>query len=151
MNSVELKEKISAFMPSVNYEEGGEFVTVMVPNESLYALMSELRNASEFNFDYLFCLTCIDWKDHLMMVYYLLSKTHRHSIVVKTKIADCEHPTIASLTAIWPTAELNEREVFDLFGVQFTNHPDLRRIFLTEDWKGFPLRKNYTDENMIEL
>ena len=86
-----------------------------------------------------------------MMVYHLLSKTHNHSMVVKAKIADINNPQIESVNSIWKTAELNEDEVYDLFGVQFLNHPNLRRLFLEEDWNGYPLRKNYTDENMIKL
>jgi NADH:ubiquinone oxidoreductase subunit C len=92
--------------------------------------MQELREKDEYLFDYLFCLTCVDWKDHLMMVYFLNSTTHKHSIVVKGKITDTANPSIETVCHIWKTAELLEREVFDLFGVNFKNHPDLRRLFL---------------------
>ena len=86
-----------------------------------------------------------------MMVYFLNSKTHKHNIVVKAKITDTINPKIESVYDIWKTAELNEDEIFDLFGVTFLNHPNLRRLFMPEDWPGFPLRKNYVDDNMIEL
>jgi NADH:ubiquinone oxidoreductase subunit C len=86
-----------------------------------------------------------------MMVYFLNSTTHKHNIVIKGKITDTTNPSIETVCHIWKTAELLEREVFDLFGVNFKNHPDLRRLFLEEDWVGYPLRKNYVDEHMIEL
>ena len=113
--------------------------------------MEKLRQDSALDFDYLFCLTCIDWKDHLMMVYHLTSKTLKHTLVVKAKITNRMDAAIETICHIWRTAEFHEREVFDLFGVKFLNHPDMRRIFLDENWDGFPLRKDYVDENMIEL
>ena len=115
-------------------------------------LAEALKNENDLAFDYLFCVTCVDWKTHLTMVYHLSSTLHRHTIVVKAKIADRNNAIIDSVYNIWATAELNEREAYDLFGVHFTNHPDLRRLFLSEDWVGFPLRKDYEDPiNMIKL
>lgn len=151
MNKEELKTSITAILPEAIFDETGEFLNVIVPAENLLPFMTSLRNNAEFNMDYLFCLTCIDWKDHFMMVYHLLSKTHRHEFVVKAKISDRVNPQIESMSGIWKTANFHEREVFDLFGVKFLNHPDLRRIFLDDNWPGFPLRKDYVDENMIEI
>lgn len=151
MNSEELKQSISSILPSAVYEEGGEFLNVIISSSELFPLIKTFREKKDFDFDYLFCLTCVDWKDHLMMVYHLNSKTIKHNIVVKAKITDVINPEIESVSHIWQTAELMEDEVFDLFGVTFKNHPNLRRLFLEENWKGFPLRKNYTDENMIKL
>jgi NADH:ubiquinone oxidoreductase subunit C len=151
MSTEELKNSITAILPSSAFDETGEFLNVVISSEELLPLMKTLRTKSEFDFDYLFCLTCIDWKDHFMMVYYLLSKTHKHTLVVKAKIADRNNAQIETVCHIWRTAELNEREVYDLFGVKFINHPDLRRLFLDEGWPGHPLRKDYVDENMIEI
>ncbi len=151
MTNEELKYSITELLPVATYDESGEFLNIIIPSDELIPLMKELRSKKEFDFDYLFCLTCIDWKDHLMMVYHLLSKVHKHCIVVKAKITDIQNPKIESVNCIWKTAELNEDEVYDLFGIRFLNHPNLRRLFLEEDWKGFPLRKNYVDENMIKL
>jgi NADH:ubiquinone oxidoreductase subunit C len=76
---------------------------------------------------------------------------HRITIVVKAKV-DRVQPAIETVSDIWRTAEFHEREVYDLFGVTFINHPDLRRLFLTDDWNGWPLRKDYEDPiNMIRL
>jgi NADH-quinone oxidoreductase subunit C len=151
MTSEELKISISQYFPSVTYEESGEFLNVLIPSEGLLPLMKKLSARNEFSFDYLFCLTCVDWKTHLTMYYHLLSKKHRHSVVVKAKINDCNDPQIETVSGLWKTANFHEREVYDLFGVKFINHPDLRRLLLDEQWEGYPLRKNYVDENMIAL
>jgi NADH-quinone oxidoreductase subunit C len=96
-------------------------------------------------------VTAIDWKTHFTMVYHLTSTMYRHTVVVKVKL-DHDHPVIRTVSDIWRTAEFHEREAFDLFGVVFTGHPDLRRLFMTDDWKGWPLRKDYEDPvNMIKL
>ena len=151
MNNEEIKNSITQILPTATFDESGEFMSVFISSDELLPFMKELRNREELFFDYLFCETCVDWKDHLMMVYFLTSKTHKHNIVVKAKITDTVNPQIESVYDIWKTAELNEDEIFDLFGVTFLNHPNLRRLFMPEDWPGFPLRKNYVDENMIEL
>jgi len=151
MSNEALQESIVQLFPSAEFDGTGEFLTVTISAAEFYPLMNTLSKDEAFQFNYLFCLTCIDWKTHLMMVYHLLSRTHRHNLVVKVKLSDCENPSIDSITSLWKTAEFHEREVFDLFGVHFNNHPDLRRLLLDENWDGFPLRKNYVDENMIAL
>jgi NADH/F420H2 dehydrogenase subunit C len=151
MTNEEIKIAVSALFPSVTYDETGEFLTILVSPAEFRQLMEKLRNNKEFSFDFLFCLTCIDWKTHFMMVYHLLSRAHRHNIVVKAKLADINAPQIDTVCDIWRTANFHEREVYDLFGVRFMNHPDLRRLLLDENWEGHPLRKNYVDENMITI
>lgn len=151
MTNEEIKTIITTFYPGVTYDETGEFLTILVPPNDYRALMVALRNKDEFSFDFLFCLTCIDWKTHFMMVYHLLSRKYRHNIVVKVKLTDINNPEIETVCDIWETANYHEREVYDMFGVRFQHHPDLRRILLDEDWEGYPLRKNYVNENMISL
>ena len=82
------------------------------------------------------------------MVYHINSTKYRHTIVVKTRIDSRENPAVDTLSDIWKTAEFHEREVFDLFGITFRNHPDLRRLFLEDDY-GFPLRKDFIDESRM--
>jgi NADH:ubiquinone oxidoreductase subunit C len=85
------------------------------------------------------------------MVYHLSATTHRQSIVIKANV-NRDTPVIETVCDIWRTAEFLEREVFEMFGVQFTNHPDLRKLILEDDFKGFPLRKDFEDPiNMIKL
>lgn len=151
MTNEEIKVSLTVLFPAAVIDETGEFLAVIVNASDLRALMVALREREEFDFDYLFCLTGIDWKTHLMTVYHLLSKKHRHTVVVKAKMGDVNNPQVDTVCDIWQTANFHEREIFDLLGVKFLNHPDLRRILLTDDWDGYPLRKNYVDENMIAL
>ena len=151
MDNEALKIQLTELLPSVTYEEGGEWLNVHVESTDWKAFAQKLRETAALNFDYLFCLTCIDWKTHLTMVYHLSSTTFRHTIVVKSKL-DRTVPVIETVCDIWRTAEFHEREVFELFGVNFSNHPDLRKLILPDEWEGFPLRKDYEDPiNMIKL
>jgi len=131
-------------------EEGSQFLNITVQPKQFYTLMSQLKNAEQTQFNYLFCLTGVDWGEELGVVYHLESTIHRHSIVIKVKTKDRENPNLDSVYDIWATAEFHEREVFDFFGIKFNNHPNLKRLFLTPDWDGYPLRKDYVDEiNMV--
>jgi len=131
-------------------EEESQFLNVSVPKECLYELMTELKANGKTNFDYLFCLSGVDWGEELGVVYHLESTKYRHIIVIKVKTEDRENPILDSVWDIWRTAEFHEREVFDFFGIKFNNHPNLKRLFLTDEWEGFPLRKDYVDEiNMV--
>lgn len=131
-------------------EEGSQFLNITVQPEQFYAMMTKLKSDTTTHFDYLFCLSGVDWGADLGVVYHLESTTHRHSIVVKVKTTDRENPTLDSVYDIWMTAEFHEREVYDFFGIKFNNHPNLKRLFLTDEWDGFPLRKDYVDEiNMV--
>jgi NADH/F420H2 dehydrogenase subunit C len=131
-------------------EEGSEYLNITVQPEQLYALMRRLKDDEGTRFDYLFCLTGVDWGEELGVVYHLESTVHRHSVVVKVNTSDRETPTLDSIYDIWATGEFHEREVYDFFGITFNNHPNLKRLFLTPEWDGFPLRKDYEDEiNMV--
>jgi NADH-quinone oxidoreductase subunit C len=150
MTNQEVKEFITASYTSATYDESGEWLNVYVEASEWKSLARLLRNGP-FQLDYLFCLTCIDFKTYLMMVYHLSSTSHRHTIVIKAKV-DRTEPRIDTVSDIWRTAEFHEREVCDLFGVKFNNHPDLRKLILTDDFEGYPLRKDFEDPvNMIRL
>src|ERR1017187_6687971 len=150
MTNEEIKAAISVFNANATYDESGEFLKVIIDSKEVLPMMLELRNNKDFDFDYLFCETCVDWKDHLMMVYHLTSKTLRHTIVLKAKITDRNNAQIETVSHIFKTAEFLEREVYELFGVTFLNHPDLRKLILDDYWTGYPLRKDYVDDvNMI--
>ncbi len=151
MTNEELKIIISGIETTATFEEGGEWINVIIGADQWKDFAQKLRNTQGLDLDYLFCVTCVDWKTHLTMVYHFTSTIHRHTIVVKIKL-DRSEPAIETVSDIWRTAELHEREAYDLFGVSFINHPDLRRLFLTDDWVGWPLRKDYEDPiNMIKL
>jgi NADH/F420H2 dehydrogenase subunit C len=147
-----LKQKILTLIPEAVFDETAQWPVVSIDGSQWLSLAQKLRSDDALSFDYLFCVTGVDWKTHLSMVYHLESTKHRHILVVKAKIEDRSNPKIDSVSAIWRTAEFHEREAYDLFGVKFVNHPDLRRLFLTEEWVGWPLRKDYEDAvNMIKL
>ena len=150
MSNEELKQLVSQQISDAVFEEG-QFLNVIVDASKAYTLLKSLRENPEAQFDYLFCESGVDWKDFFYVVYHLSSKHHKHTLVVKAKISDRINPEIQSVADIWKTAEMHELEIFDLFGIKFTNHPNLRRLFLDDTW-GFPLRKDYTDEtNMVSL
>ncbi len=101
-----------------------------------------LRDNAELRCDYLRNLSGVDQETHLEVAYHLLSLTHKHEYCVKVK-TDREQPSIPSVADVWPTANWNEREAFDLFGIDFPGHPNLVRIMMPDDWVGHPLRKDY--------
>jgi NADH-quinone oxidoreductase subunit C len=150
MTNEEVKEFITGVQSSATFDETGEWLNINIEPAQWKTLARLLRNAP-FDFNYLFCVTCVDWKTHLTMVYHLSSTIHRHTIVIKAKL-DRANPVIETVSDIWRTADFHEREVFELFGVHFSNHPDLRRLILTDDFEGYPLRKDFEDPvNMIKL
>ena len=152
MTKEELKAKLTELNPVATFEETGEWLTVLIDSKDWLPLAKQLRNYFDLQFDFLFCLTAVDWKTYLTSVYHLRSIKLGHVLVVKAKIADRNNAEIESVSKIWRTAEFHEREAFDLMGVKFLHHPDLRRLLLAEDWEGYPLRKDYVDEvNMIKL
>lgn len=152
MSDEELKIKFTELLPSVTFEEGGDFLNINAEAEDWLPFAEQLRNDEALFFDYLFCLTCIDWNTHLTMVYHLTSTKFRHNIVVKIKL-DRTNPEIESVSKIWRTADFHEREVYEMFGVNFLNHPDLRLLILPDGWEGKnPMRKDFEDPiNMIKL
>jgi NADH/F420H2 dehydrogenase subunit C len=151
MLTEDLKMKLAEILPLISFEDGGEWLNVVIPPEQLRAFVIQLRSDPDLAFDYLFCLTCVDWKTYFTMVYHFSSTQYRHNIVVKAKI-DRTNPEIETVSDIWRTAEMLEREVYDLFGIKFLHHPDLRRLIMPDDWEGWPLRKDFEDPvNMIRL
>jgi NADH/F420H2 dehydrogenase subunit C len=126
--------------------------TIIVPPDRILAVTEHLRDAPDAAFDLCSDLTATDWPqrpERFDVVYCLYSTRHRHRIRIKTRIADGQ--PLASVFSIWPAASWFEREVFDMFGVDFAGHPDLRRILLPEDWQGHPQRKDYPLEGPGEL
>ena len=151
MTNEELKIKLTELLPAVAFEEGGEWLNAAVTPADWKSFAQKLRSTAGLDFDFLFCVTCVDWKTHLTMVYHFTSTIHRHSVVIKIKL-DRANPEIETVCDTWRTAEFHEREQYEMFGVKFLNHPDLRRLILEDDFKGFPLRKDFEDPiNMIKL
>jgi len=145
MDKIELGEFVKSIDKDLEVKEGKQYIEVTVPPSKLYSLSKQLRLREEVKFDFLFCLSGVDYGQDLGVVYHLRSTVYEHVIVLKTRTSDREHPELDSVVDIWNTAEFHEREVYDLLGIKFANHPDLRRLFLDNSW-GFPLRKDYVDD-----
>lgn len=139
-------QKLRAAMPHV-IEEVNSFrdqVTIRIYKDHIVQACFFLRDTPGLEFDFLTDLTAVDYPPRPLrfdVVYHLYSMTLNHRLRVKAGVADGE--SIASVTPVWKAANWEEREVFDMFGISFDNHPDLRRILLPEDWEGYPLRKDY--------
>jgi NADH-quinone oxidoreductase subunit C len=129
-------------------EEVGVFrgeTWVVVSRDKLLEVGRFLKEDPELAFDYLTLLTAVDFlprEPRFEVVYHLYSMTLHHRIVLKVRLPG-DDPTVDSITSLWPTANWHEREAYDLMGIEFKNHPDLRRMFLPDDWEGHPLRKDY--------
>ena len=152
MTKEELKIKLTELIPTATFEESGEWLNIIITPGDLLTSAEILRNKPELSFDYLFCQTCVDWKTHLTMVYHLDSTKYRHQVVMKIQL-DRNKPEIETVSHIWRTAEFHEREIYEMFGVNILNHPDLRLLILPDGWEGKnPLRKDFEDPvNMIKL
>jgi len=139
---VALKEKFASAVLDV-VEFRGE-VTVTVKKDDILAILSFLKQSLQFNL--LTDVTAVDYlgkkEDRFMLVYQLFCIDTKERLRIKAPLAEADGH-IQSATQVWSTANWLEREVFDLFGIVFDNHPDLRRILMTPDWEGHPLRKDY--------
>lgn len=175
LTQLELFEKLHTRFPNVTFHTHSEDpiedvlaqmpadrpLEVMVePNEYLQ-IVEFVKNDPEFKMNYLIDVTAIDYDDHFDMVTQLRSMDIGHKIFLCVQlkkdfsIDEEKRPTsllasVASISHLYPAAELKEREVYDMFGINFEGHPDLRRIFLDKDFVGFPLRKDFTHPEMIK-
>lgn len=140
-NKLDIKEKIAAMEPSAVWSDAGDGM-FRVPVSSFRTLAEKLRN--EEGFDFLRSLTGMDWGDEgLGCVYHLENTVTGENVVLSTADADRDNARVPSVHDLWKGANFNEREAYDFFGIRFVGHPDLRRLFLRDDWKGHPLRKDY--------
>lgn len=145
MNKTELAGYIKSLTPECEIKEGKQFAEVTVHSSKLHSLAARLKEQAETSFDFLVCITGVDYGKELGAIYHLRSTKHGHDIIIKVRTEDRVNPHFDSLTDLWKGADFLEREVYDLLGIKFTNHPDLRRLFLDSSW-GFPLRKDYVDD-----
>jgi NADH-quinone oxidoreductase subunit C len=145
MDNLQLEEFIKSIDLELEIKEGKQYLEVTVPSERLHLFASQLKERDETKFDYLICITGVDFGQYLGVIYHLRSMEHGHTIVLKVRTSDRDNPLFDSVTDLWKTADFQEREVYDLLGIRFKNHPDLRRLFLDSSW-GYPLRKDFIDD-----
>lgn len=146
---MDIKDKISKLVPKVEFKEQGDLIAV-IPSASFHQVAEALRYDKDDAFDYLRDIVGMDWGETLGALYYLESTTTHARITLRTETADRENPLLASVSDLWKTAIIKEREAFDFFGIKFIGNPDMRRLFLREDWVGYPFRKDY-DEKLNDL
>lgn len=116
---------------------------LLAKTESLLDIAEYLKSSPELDFDYLNHITAVDYYDYFEVVYQFTSLKHNHSLVLKTRCYDRENPTVPSIVRLYQGADFQEREIYDLMGISFNGHPNLKRIFLWEGFHGHPLRKDY--------
>lgn len=116
---------------------------VWVRLDSLRDVAAFLKSEPDLDFTTLTAVTAVDYVEYFELVYHLLSMRRNHSLVVKSRIPGRDGPAAPSLTDLWPGADLQEREIWDLMGIRFEEHPNLKRILLWEGYPGHPLRKDY--------
>lgn len=136
----ELQDKISKLCPDATFEEG-EILLVKVADAQLHSLVKSLRD--DLGFDYLVTIVGNDWKTSLGCVYYLTSTTTKQFVSVRVETTDRDNPMLHSIADLYRIAGIFEREVYDFYGIVFIGNPDMRRLFLSIDWVGYPLRKDY--------
>ncbi len=133
-------------VPEVKFDR--DELTIWIEKGLIREACAILRDSPECPFDYLADLTCVDWypsEPRFEVVYHLLSISKKERVRLKARL-EASSPAIESVTSVWPAANLYEREVFDLFGIRFTGHPNLKRLLMPDDWEGYPLRKDYPVE-----
>lgn len=143
--------------PAAVLRDKSDRPTLQVPPGSIVKICQWLRDDPSLRFDTLYDHTAIDWPDEqrFELTYLLASildppaRTRNLQIFVTTSVPR-DVPVVDTVCGVWPIAQWQEREVYDLFGVLYAHHPDLRRLFLEDDWEGFPLRKDYEDDFMLE-
>src|SRR5690606_21393864 len=136
----------------IEVEENGLQPALLVHRDRLAAVCMFLRDHEETYFDFLSCISAVDngvESGTFSVVYHLASIPHQHQVTLKVTIQNDRRldilPVVPTVTEVWRTADWHEREAFDLMGIYFDGHPDLRRILLPEDWEGYPLRKDYEE------
>jgi NADH-quinone oxidoreductase subunit C len=126
----------------VSFTEEAKDPFIIIAPDALKPIMRFLKDDPRLAFDFLACITAVDYPESVTIVYHLFSYQKRHKVVIKAQVSR-ENPEIETVEDIWKAANWHEREAFDLIGVNFIGHSNLRRILLAEDWVGHPLRKDY--------
>lgn len=144
MTAQEIHESLTAkYAESVlAFEETVLQPFIQIKPDKIDIIAQFLRDDEQMQFDFMSCLSGIDTGENLGVVYHLYSTVQKHKIVLRVEIPK-EKPDVNSVAQIWRTADWHEREAYDMYGINFINHPDLSRILLPDDWEGFPLRKDY--------
>ncbi len=144
------EEKILEYVVTGDEKKGYRDPFILVEKNALPEVCQFLKDNEETRCEMLHLITGVDWPDYFECVYHLASLKHKHIVVLKVR-TDRNDPKVPSLSSIWPAANWHERETYDLVGIRFEGHPDLKRILLDDAWEGHPLRKDYKMPEHEEL
>ena len=141
LSAKEIVSQLSDKFPGAIEEAGTD--SVLVKSDSLLAVSEYLKTANEYKFEYLNYVTAVDYYNYFEVVYQMTSLESNRSIILKTRCYTRDNPTVPSVTGLWQGADFQEREIYDLMGIIFEGHPNLKRILLWEGFDGYPLRKDF--------
>ncbi len=141
LSGKEIASKVEENFPGAVLESGPE--SILISSDLLFDVLAFLKGAEGLDFDYLTYVTAVDYLDYFEVVYQLASLKYNHSLVIKARLYERENPALPSVTGLWRGADFQEREIYDLMGIGFSGHPNLKRIFLWDGFEGYPLRKDY--------
>ena len=144
--SPDLLDKVSARFPALKREKQLDWHIFIVDRDDLLALGVFLKSEADLDFAFLTNLTGVDYLDYMEVVYHLYSYARQHKLCLKVRVTR-DDPVIDSVTGIWTTADWHEREAYDLFGIVFKGHANLKRIFCTDDFPGHPFRRDWELHN----
>lgn len=141
LSGIEIADKIETEIPGsvVSSDVSG----ILVESMAIAAVLKFLKETPEYSFNYLNNLTAVDYFDYFELVYNVTSFTKHLTLIVKTRVSGRDNPEIPSISQLWRGADFQEREIFDLLGIRFPGHPNLKRIALWESFEGHPLRKDF--------
>jgi NADH-quinone oxidoreductase subunit C len=141
LSGKEIASQIEEKFPGSILESGKD--SLVVKTDSLLAVATFLKDTGTLKFDYLNYITAVDYFSYFEVVYQLTSLEHNHTVIIKTRCYGRENPVVPSVIGLWQGADLQEREIYDLMGIKFEGHPNMKRIFLWDGFPGHPLRKDY--------
>jgi len=141
LNGEQVAREITELLPGAVV--AADKAAVVVTSKSLFQVAEFLKNTPAFDFDYLTNLVAVDYMDYFEVVYHLISLKHNHSLVLRTRCHDRDRPVVPSMVNLWRSADFQEREAYDLMGIIFDGHPNLKRLLLWEGFVGHPLRRDY--------
>jgi NADH-quinone oxidoreductase subunit C len=141
LSGKEIASKIEEAIPQTVTSVADGSITVT--SQHLFQVAKFLKETPSLEFDFLVNISGVDYLDYIEVVYHLVSLKHNHSLVLKTVCPDRDNPVVPSVVSLWRGADFLEREEYDLVGVRFEGHPNLKRIYLWEGFQGHPLRRDY--------
>ena len=141
LSALDVSRQIKERLPDAVIEAAD--AAVLVDGNSLLDVGAFLKNTPGLDFDYLTTITAVDYYTYFEVVYLFVSIVHNHSLVIKARCHGRDHPSLPSLAGLWRSADHQEREIYDLMGITFEGHPNMKRIVLWPDFQGHPQRKDF--------